>query len=268
MLVTSQYILHISSNIQNMYQPVIKRHFSKINKIIKLRKECKLLFGPLVETKPQKKKRLKLEKKGKILCAKSNMANTELFWLTKNTHNKFMKIITQSRKEQLNDKDQSSVEKFSKMEVDNSTDQTTERLLHSESSQVAKKTELEFTNTTSNLSTKNSDNEVELSNSNVSNNENTATKCVSFNFERLPNIIIKNLLSFSIMGSKQDFPTQSTEILSISGKGDLKTLKFPSVTKILTQTMSPESKLALEKWKERMIKKLGQEGFEMHQKGI
>ncbi|KYN04491.1 Uncharacterized protein C20orf72 like protein [Cyphomyrmex costatus] len=32
--------------------------------------------------------------------------------------------------------------------------------------------------------------------------------------------------------------------------------------------MSPESKRALEEWKERMIKKLGQEGFDMHQKAL
>ncbi|XP_011063730.1 PREDICTED: mitochondrial genome maintenance exonuclease 1-like [Acromyrmex echinatior] len=268
-MVISQYVLYISSNIQNMCQPVIKRHFSKINKIERLMKEYKSLFGPLAETKAQKKKRLKLEKKEKISCEKSNMIDTELFWVMENTHNKLKKITitTQSRKEQLNDKDQSSVKKVNEMEINNSTDQTTERLLHSESSQVAKKTELEFTNTTSNLSIKNSDNKVELFNSNVS-NENTATKCMSSNFERLPDIIIKNLLSFPIMGSKQDFPTQSTEILSISGKDDLKTLKFPSVTKILSRTMSPESKLALEAWKERMIKKLGQEGFEMHQKAL
>ncbi|KYM85136.1 Uncharacterized protein C20orf72 [Atta colombica] len=233
-------------------------------------KEYKSLFGPLAETKAQKKKRLKLEKKKKIPCEKSNMTNTELFWVMENTRDKFKKIITlttQSRKEQLNDKDQSSIKNVSEMEIDNSTDQTTERHLHSESSQVAKETELEFTNKTSNLSTKNSDNKVELSNSNVS-NENTATKCTSSNFKRLPDIIIKNLLSFPIMDSKQDFPIQSTEILSISGKDDLKTLKFPSVTKILTQTMSPESKLALEAWKKRMIEKLGQEGFEMHQKAL
>ncbi|KYN13820.1 Uncharacterized protein C20orf72 [Trachymyrmex cornetzi] len=230
-----------------MCQPVIKRHFSKINKIERLMKEYKSLFGSLAETKTQKKKRLKLEKKGKIPCEKLNMTDTELFWVMENTRNKFKKITstTQSRKEQLNDKDQSSVKKVSEMEINNSIDQTTERLLHSESSQVAKETELEFTNTTCNFSTKNSDNKVELSNSNVSNNENTATKYI-----------------------KQDFPTQSTDILSISGKDDLKTLKFPSVTKILTQTMSPESKLALEAWKERMIKKLGQEGFEIHKKAL
>jgi len=269
MLVTSKYVLHIFSNIQSMCYPLIKRHSSKADKMKKLMKEYNSLFGPLVETKAQKKKRLKLERKGKIPCEKSNTINTELSWVMENARNKLKKITiaTESRNEQLKDKNQRSMKKFSEMEVNVSTDQATKSLSHSESNQVAKETELGHS-TTLNSSTQNSESEIALSNSSVSDNEIAVTKYKSFNFERLPDIIIKNLPSFPIMGNKQEFPTQSTEVFSISGRDDLETIKFPSVTKILTQTMSPESKLALEAWKERMIKKLGQEGFEMHQKGI
>jgi len=270
MLVTSKYVLRIFSNIQSMCHPLIKRHSSKADKMKKLMKEYNSLFGPLVETKAQKKKRLKLERKGKIPHQKSNTINTELSWVMENAPNKLKKIIitTESRNEQLKDKNQKDMKKFSDMKVKISTDQPTKSLSHSESNQVAKETEFGHTSITLNLSTQNSDSEVALSNSSVSDNENAVTKYKFLNFERLPDIIIKNLPSFPIMGNKQEFPTQSTEVLSISGRDDLETIKFPSVTKILTQTMSPESKLALEAWKERMIKKLGQEGFEMHQKGI
>jgi hypothetical protein len=106
------------------------------------------------------------------------------------------------------------------------------------------------------------------SNSNISNIKNETIKYVSANFKGLSDIIIKNLPSFSIMGSKQESSTQSTEIFSISGMDDPETIKFPSVTRILTQTMPLESKLALEAWKVRMINILGKEGFEKHQKGI
>jgi len=267
MLVTSKYVLHIFSNIQSTCYPLIKRHSSKADKMKKLMKEYNSLFGPLVETRAQKKKRLKLERKGKIPCEKSNTINTELSWVMENARNKLKKITiaTESRNEQLKDKNQRSMKKFSEMEVNISTDQATKSLSHSESNQVAKETELVHSITLKS-STQNSESEIALSDSSVSDNENAVTK--SFNFERLPDIIIKNLPSFPIMGNKQELPTQSTEVLSISGRDDLETIKFPSVTKILTQTMSPESKLALEAWKERMIKKLGQEGFELHQKGI
>jgi len=271
MLITSKYVLHVPSNVQNMCQTIIKRHFSKADRIKKLMQEYKSLFGPLIETKAQKKKRLKLEKKGKIPYQKLNMKNTELLWVIENSGNKLKKITfnTEPQNEQLNDKDQSSLKSFREMEIESSTCQDTTNP-HSESNHATQETGLRFTNTTSNLSavTKDSNNEAaSLANSNVSDNVVTKYDMPS-NFERLPDIIIKNLPSFPIMGSKQEFPTQSTEILSISGRDDLKTIKFPSVTKILMQTMSPESKLALEAWKERMIKKLGQEGFEIHQKAL
>lgn len=267
MLITSKYVVHVCSNVQSVCQPFIKRYSSKGNKIKRMLKEYKSLFGPLVETKGQMRKRLKLEKKG-IIPEKTNTINTELLWVMENSHNKLKKItLPEPRNEQLNDKDQSSVTKFSEMKCESSTDQKTKNLSHSESNQTTQEIGLRI-NTTSNLPAKDSNTEVALSNSNESDNEDTSTKCMSSNIKKLPDIIIKNLPSFPIMGNKQESPTQSTEILSISGRDDLETIKFPSVTKILTQTMSQESKLALEAWKERMIQKLGQEGFEMHQKGI
>ena len=45
-------------------------------------------------------------------------------------------------------------------------------------------------------------------------------------------------------------------------------VKLPSVTRILSETMSPESRAALDAWKERMVNELGLEGFQKMQKGI
>lgn len=264
MLIISRSVLRACSNVPSMCQPFIKK-YSKDNKIKRLMKEYKLVFGPLIETKTQKKRRLKLEKKGVIPQEETNTTNTELSWVMENSRTKLKKIslTAEPQKERSSDKDQSSINKFN--EIEDPTDQSTNNHFHSDSNQTAQEMGLKF-NTTSNVSAKDSNKEV--ANTSVSDIENASTKYTSSNLERLPDIVIKNLLSFPLISSKQEFPAQSNEVLSISRKDDLETVNFPSVTKILTQTMSPESKLALEAWKERMIKKLGQEGFEIHQKGI
>ena len=41
----------------------------------------------------------------------------------------------------------------------------------------------------------------------------------------------------------------------------------PSVTRVLSQTMSAESRLTLERWERRMIKQLGWHGFQDYRKG-
>ena len=46
------------------------------------------------------------------------------------------------------------------------------------------------------------------------------------------------------------------------------TTKIPSVTKILSETKSEESKQALALWEAKMIRKLGQEGFEKYKQDI
>lgn len=42
---------------------------------------------------------------------------------------------------------------------------------------------------------------------------------------------------------------------------------LPSVTRILNATMSEQSKAALEKWKNSMIEKLGEDGFNRYSRG-
>ncbi|KAK4296769.1 hypothetical protein Pmani_030765 [Petrolisthes manimaculis] len=44
--------------------------------------------------------------------------------------------------------------------------------------------------------------------------------------------------------------------------------KLPSVRKILDATMPAGNRIALEKWKAKMIKQLGEEGFEQYRKGL
>lgn len=266
-LTTFKYVLPLTSDVQNVCQKCIKRYISKADKMKKLMKEYKLMFGGLVETSAEKKRRLKLEKKGKILQQKPNETNTELSWVMKNSGKHLRKINLPTKpQDELVDPDQ-----FNNTKIKTPNDENIDHDFHSESNSVSQKEKLKITNQPCNLSTVTTDiNNIHDENIlNLSTTENTFAKYdVASNFERLPDIIIKNLLSFPIIRNKQKSSTQLTEVLSISGQNDPETKKFPSVTRILTQTMPPESKVALEAWKERMVKKLGPEGFEMYQKGI
>ncbi|XP_072756332.1 mitochondrial genome maintenance exonuclease 1 [Anoplolepis gracilipes] len=266
-LTTSKYILPLIPNVQSMHQRFIKRAISKkSDKIKKLMKEYKSVFGELVETNAEKKRRLKLEKKGKIPQQKPNTTDAELSWVMKNSGNNLKKIPSSMKPQN----ELVDPHKSSNVKIKNPNDQNIEPSFHSEihSNPVLHKVDLKITNPSCNLSTITDIGRNENT-SNLSSTENTDPKYdVPSNFERLPDIIIKNLPSFPIMGSKQKSLAHLTEVLSISGQDDPETIKFPSVTKILTQTMPLESKLALEAWKKRMIEKLGLEGFEMHQKAL
>jgi len=266
------------SNVKSTYQASLKTRNKKADRIKNLMKEYKLLFGDLIETGRQKKMRLKLESKGKIAPQESSKEDTELFWVLQ-TSQKYLKRITKSptpQNELYNGSQIVETEKniflakvdetISKKERDKAADprcdlsRATEDINEITSASGLLKAYL-HENTS-----KESSNSTPLSKLDRSNMENRKN---NFNFKRLPDIVIKNLPSFPIMRrNKQESIAQSTEVLSISGSDDPATIKFPSVTRILSQTMSPESKLALEAWKKRMIEKLGQDGFQMHQKGM
>ena len=42
---------------------------------------------------------------------------------------------------------------------------------------------------------------------------------------------------------------------------------LPSVSKVLEKSRPPESQALLDRWKEKMIRELGEEGFALWQKG-
>lgn len=238
-----KYILHVT-HIQSS-----RRYSTKTNKIKKLMKEYKSVFGELVETSAQKKKRLKLEKKGVIPRLQSNNVDSELFWIKENISNN-LKRINRIQDKSLNYYDSSPI---------------TNNIINYNETGVTKVLYTDQSTDDSNVQ-----NDASLSSVSLSNTKKQDTRLDASlkSKKRLPNIIIKNMLTFPIISNKQEFLAESTEVLSLSGKDDPETIGFPSVTKILTQTMSPESKLALEIWKEKLISKLGKEGFEMHQKAL
>lgn len=274
MLRTKCILRLISHNVQSTCQASSKKRADNIKKLMK---EYKSVFGELIETQAQKKKRLKLERKGVISEQDSNENDTELFWVLQNSQKNLKKIVVPAKPQ-----DHIVDSQVAKNVKDGSVPKETETVQRtgdniSNSSTVAKDINNDKSTRETpcvNIAKENiakEDNNIHNGShlSNISDIENAnATHNVNSDPERLPDIIIKNLPSFPIMSKKPESLMQSSEVLSISGKNDLKTMKFPSVTKILTQTMPLESKLALEAWKERMIAKLGQDGFMMHQKGI
>jgi len=268
----------MSSNVRYTYQASLEERNRKANRIKNLMKEYKLVYGDLIETKKEKTKRLKLEKMGKIVQEKRIRQNTELYWILQNSQKNLRKITITRPQNELCDESQiirntediflakgnGTVSKEVENKVANPTcnlSRAAEGIDNNETISVAKTVKACHHESVAKES-------INKASSSKPDESNVEEEKHDINFKRLPDIIIKNLPSFPIMSNKQESIAQSAEVLSISQSDDPATIKFPSVTKILTQTMSPESKLALEAWKERMIEKLGEHGFQMHQKGM
>ncbi|KAF7388234.1 hypothetical protein HZH66_011001 [Vespula vulgaris] len=87
---------------------------------------------------------------------------------------------------------------------------------------------------------------------------------------KLLDIEIDNILGFPMFIDKKEESTErdKLEILSISMEDDPETLHYPSVTKILSATMSPQAQNALAFWKVKMIREMGEENFNEYHKEL
>lgn len=74
--------------------------------------------------------------------------------------------------------------------------------------------------------------------------------------------VMVNIKSVSIFGS------ETVENCGVQCIEDYEGLRIPTVTHILSETMSPEVKIALERWKKNMIDIYGEEYFKSYCKGI
>lgn len=266
-----------SSEIPSICQISVRR-LSKANKIKNFMTEMKKVFGNLLETNGQKKRRLKLEKQGKIPRQKQNNIDTEFSWIMKQSlnnpqKNNLKKMILASAKQQSEHEDTSRTNSTNSpknlstetLKDERPSNKNAENTCHSESSRHTQEITSDTTSQSKPVQNNSSYGNTSLPDSDATDIENVAEK--SSALEKNFSIIIKNVQSFSIMGNKRESSAELTETLSASAKKDQSTVKVPSVSTILTHTMSPESKLILEAWKRKMIKKLGQEGFDKYQKG-
>ncbi|GLH10451.1 Mitochondrial genome maintenance exonuclease 1 [Gryllus bimaculatus] len=93
---------------------------------------------------------------------------------------------------------------------------------------------------------------------------------------RLPNIIVKNLAVFPLENKRKQtlrLSSSSSPILHVSPTEDndlvrTKSKEYPSVSRILNATLSDSSRAALQKWKENLIAELGEEGFQKYQRAL
>nr|CAD7199285.1 unnamed protein product [Timema douglasi] len=86
----------------------------------------------------------------------------------------------------------------------------------------------------------------------------------------LPDIFIRNIPSFPLTNANKK-PTKclhaTNNIMNLSS--DSKDyLRYPSVSKILNDTMSKSAQAALDRWRNKMIAQLGEEGFLEYHKGL
>ncbi|XP_033220425.1 uncharacterized protein LOC117175025 [Belonocnema kinseyi] len=250
-------------------------------------RDNKVLCGKLMETLSQKRKRLKLEKKGKIVSTpKEGSTNWQEYFLFKNSKKNVIKVVSSpknnpqlKKKEGIGDAIKES--KFKECKSKETPKEVPEFFdlvemedvnLKSFSNSSTGESQLEVPAFTKKELKYESRQESLSSGLGEIKNEN-AGRIVSKNV--IPSqIIVKNMLSFSIFDStKSARVTHKTtrdinDIISFSPSEDSSNLILPSVTRILSATMSEASKKALAIWKEGMIQKLGREVFDAYQKDL
>ena len=210
-------------------------------------REDKVAFGKLLETKIERERRLKLAKEGKILSKPKQFYTSwereYLFVLSK----KPVKVVFPSK---------------GNAQVQVKKEEPTK-----------KSGELSKINT--GLS-----NSIEIE-SQLENSSNVISDEKIENVTHFPpkevapsKIVMKYMLTFPLINSlksskfKHGATKDITDVISFSPKDDRSNLVLPSVTRILSATMSKASMKALAVWKEQMIQKLGKEEFDTYQKGI
>ncbi|XP_015587069.1 mitochondrial genome maintenance exonuclease 1 [Cephus cinctus] len=265
--------------IQSLLKIHVREKNTKALHIKQLMKENKLLFGNLVETSKEKKKRLKLEKKGVIPVASTSNIDSEIIWAQKNGK---IKLVPFGRNSTKNINTSRTI--LIKQQAKNTDDQSKDNILNSavvdESAEqlsilgTLDSASLDDQEITQNVSTNKTKLSKEKSISKTvstsvnSTLENKTGITVNNKTLSLPDIIINHITSFSIFdNSKKSISKveKSSNILSLSQYENEENLIFPSVTRILSATMSEQAKLNLQLWKNRMIQTLGEEGFAIYQ---
>lgn len=248
----------------------------------KFEREKKALFGPLVETLPEKRKRFnslkeiqsretsfdgKLE--GNVRNKDRSYKNLEMDFLIKSVNKKNLNIVptsTNSSQQRLKNKD------LIYSLVNKPKNQVFEYTL--KTNEISPKDANSKKITPSNGENLKNEIDTQERKSETNDNNNSETK-VNLNATAPSAIIIQNMLSFSLYDStksgriahKKLLPVNKG-VISLSAKADTSNNNLPSVTRILSATMSEDAKNALAFWKAGMIEKLGVDGFNEYQKNL
>jgi hypothetical protein len=245
--------------------------------IKKLNKENKSLFGELLETRPQKRKRE--AKKGSAFPSSAeqqsgsvqNETSSEAWWYKQTLS---ASNVVRPKK----DSDTYSDAKSDKS--DTHWEQTLETLQNQHNGDSFVKFPDEASQcSTSLLSPEKSVCEVS-SNSKEDVHVSHVTEGVGKPDKKppvlhLPDVIVRNIPTFPLLNESKNteslMPAESVwNILPnnkyISNRKDY--LLYPSVSKILNATMPDSSRAALKRWRQKMILELGEEGFLNHYRGM
>lgn len=109
-----------------------------------------------------------------------------------------------------------------------------------------------------------------LKNTQVSQNEDSSTVLSLSDKFILQSAVPVNENSYPLDNpNKQELPSNSGSLENVLNYGFTDPLvkdymRFPSVSKIMEDTMSPTSRMVLSKWRKNMIADLGEEGFAKH----
>ncbi|XP_046430276.1 mitochondrial genome maintenance exonuclease 1-like isoform X1 [Neodiprion fabricii] len=223
--------------LRKVFQSVLRSKTTRAQSMMRFQSENKQLYGKVLETKKQKIARAKHIDE-EVLNEAESQIDSEAFWLSK-VDNEVVRRVKINRKSL-----------------------PSRRIKIEETSKNARKKQEAIYRTSL------VDAEVEQSRmENVPGKVEHLTHIVHKN-KRLgfpSEILIKNITNFSYLDKSKDAGVCTREVVSIPVYHDSTTAFIPSVSKILNQTMSEESKLNLELWKKRMIALMGEKGFEEHQ---
>ncbi|XP_034947470.1 mitochondrial genome maintenance exonuclease 1-like [Chelonus insularis] len=231
----------------------------------------KELFGPLLEKKGKKRKTKKNVKntitsvntENKVNITNdnnkddNNYALSELCWDGKKSKIKRIQIVKYAHANQFST-EKESISSFNMSDTPHSNDITVDKIDNQISPRETNIPILESDSVTSFISEELND---QMKTSNFTSEINDTTK--------IPTNLGDNSISsnFPLIDTTKEDQDQwkDTKIIS-TPITDQKNFFLPGVTKILNETASEETKLILEKWKQKMILQLGEIGFEKYMK--
>lgn len=248
-----------------------------VGKVIKkLNKENKSLFGELLETRPQKRKREAKKVPAfpssaeQQSCSVQNKTSSEAWW--------YKQTLSASNIVRLK-KNSNTYSDAKSDKSDTHWEETLESVQEQHSGDSFVRLPGETSQcSTSLLSPENSVCEVStdsIEDAHASHVTDVLGKTDKKPMLHLPDVIVRNIPTFPLLNeSKNKESTMPAECAwnilphakHVSNRKDY--LLYPSVSKILNATMSDSSRVALKRWRQKMISELGEEGFLNHYRGM
>lgn len=250
---------------------LLRRGSREIALLHRKRKEEKIMYGPTKKNKEGTSKKLADDSNDENV-----KADSELWWLSKNNKSKLNSVEPHCSKSQ--DMDHSLGGSIKRIKLN-----PKDPLLGNDKDRVVSDvkeegiTESKRSDDVKEIVGESSDGKRDRERKENKNDDAAKRKAIQNDVKTLQvkkikvlNVRVNNTTSSPISTDRKQVPTTTKyklPILSISLKDDPDMLHYPSVTKILSATMSQEAQRALELWKMKMIREMGEEKFREYQRG-